>query len=559
MSGRSSRELLAAGAAAATVAALFYACAQPSALTQTKASELSSGATRSQHQLGNASPVAMNSRVQGKGNSALELESKAMQPPVQSNRPVDTRVYERDTRAASLSPRRASALPTPDTDDAGPECAPAPALPSNPECQTAAEHVFPTTKARVTTSQRLSVSASAWIKAMEAAPRVRMLPLVPVPSSSWITVVNCCLPLSVETAGQLCFETELERDWHTARGDRELLIGGWQTRRKRVSARLESQPPASSSWRILSYKTDPGLPRLFNDTASVKVTESQTLQQLNGEEWVVASVATFEGLPKCDCLRVHTRYSFVSLPAGTDAATSAETQTTQVKISVGAEWVAGVGVPWVLQRLLERKILQDGREALIDWERRVLHQAASFQSATRHLSGNYLQTAPSPEPEFENSSEPEPVPEPEPEHEHVPEPEVASAAAAAGAAAGVATAAATSALASVAAPAPAPANVVAELEPERLDSEDFSQWSKVALAREEARILAELAAMDANRKAHVPYPPKDPPQDPPRKLVRFNASVLCLRSDYAVVKSWCLSCVPIGGARSRSAVSCELV
>ena len=254
---------------------------------------------------------------------------------------------------------------------------------------------------------------------MEAAPRAT---LVSVPPNAWTTVVSCRLPLSVEAAGQLCFETELERDWHTARGDRELLIGGWQTRRKRWRAGLDSEPSASVCSRILSYKTDPGLPRPFNDTASVKVTESQTLQQLTGGEWVVASVATFEGLPKSDCLRVHTRYSFVSLPVGTGAATSAETQTTQVKISVSAEWVAGVGVPWLLQQLLERKILQDGQEALVDWERRVVHRAASFQSAIRHLSGNDLQTAPSSEPKVEPEPEPEPEPQPQPQPQPQPEP-----------------------------------------------------------------------------------------------------------------------------------------
>jgi len=31
---------------------------------------------------------------------------------------------------------------------------------------------------------------------------------------------------------------------------------------------------------------------------------------------------------------------------------------TEVTVKVGAEWVEGVSVPWLLQRLLERKILQ---------------------------------------------------------------------------------------------------------------------------------------------------------------------------------------------------------
>ena len=50
----------------------------------------------------------------------------------------------------------------------------------------------------------------------------------------------------------------------------------------------------------------------------------------------------------------------------------------------------------------------------------------------------------------------------------------------------------------------------------------FSQWSKAELASEEARILAELAAIDAKRRVHVSYPPQDPPQ----KWVRFEVSML---------------------------------
>ena len=83
---------------------------------------------------------------------------------------------------------------------------------------------------------------------MGSTPLVRALPVVCVPRDAWTTVVSCCLPLSVEAAGQLCFETELERDWHHARGDRELLIGGWQARRERRQVGLDFVPCAGDTY-----------------------------------------------------------------------------------------------------------------------------------------------------------------------------------------------------------------------------------------------------------------------------------------------------------------------
>jgi len=111
--------------------------------------------------------------------------------------------------------------------------------------------------------------------------------------------------------------TELEREWHESRGDHDLTIESWTAREAdwvRVGLDYIKCGGASAS-RTLRYRTDPGLPRPFSDVASVTVAETQVLQQLTTDgSWVVTSVATFEGLPKSDCLRVHTRYYFLAVP-----------------------------------------------------------------------------------------------------------------------------------------------------------------------------------------------------------------------------------------------------
>ncbi len=473
MSGRSTRELLAAGTAAATLAAVFYTCV-PVSPQQTQESAFRSSAARSRRQLEIASPPTANRRGQNEGSSAAELDCTEPQlPPQRSHPPADRRVNEREltsSKVASPSRHHASATPdaTPTADETVPGAAVGPITQPDTQCPMSTEHP---PSPRTGSSRRLSVSTSAWVAAMGSTPLVRALPVVCVPRDAWTTVVSCCLPLSVEAAGQLCFETELERDWHHARGDRELLIGGWQARRERRQVGLDFVPCADDASRILSYTTDPGLPRPFNDTASVKVTETQTLHQLAGGDWVVASVATFEGLPKSDCLRVHTRYSFSSQASGAEARSGkfARPQT-EVEVSVGAEWVAGVGVPWLLQRLLERKVLQDGQDALVDWERRVVGRAVS---TVRQFSGNDLTASPTPrldpQPQFESDAE---------RHLH----RVAS------------------------------------------KEDDFSKWSVAELKKEEEAILAELAALDA--AATVPRQDQGRQHTNLSKTVWFHCSVL---------------------------------
>jgi len=286
-------------------------------------------------------------------------------------------------------------------------------------------------------------------------------------------VVQRRIPGSVEAVGQLCFETDLEHEWHHARGDHDLRFEKWSARGSQRQVGLDFVPRGGGSSRKLRYKTDPGLPRPFNDVGTVMVTESQNLQQLTSDgSWVVTSLATFDGLPKSDCLRVHTRYSFSAVPAPSRLA-GVETE---VQVSVGAEWVAGVGMPWLLQRLLERKILQDGKAALADWERRLVLAAASEQDATQRLFRAVPQEAPEPEPE--------------------PEPE--------------------------------------QTEDEDLD---FSQWTSHELLAEEQRILAELAELDANHLEAAAAAPnagveaREPPPDDRQRALHQAATVLGLQDD----------------------------
>lgn len=471
MSGRSTRELLAVGATAATLAAAFYTCAPASSPRQ----QAQNNDLHSRRKLGTAG-LLTEPRGQNADNSSEQRERTEPQLPLKGTcPPTEERVHEQEAMSswaiASTIQDHASAMLSPSAIQVADETVPEPARFSaahpSPQCPISVHESPSEQHTHVGSTRRPSVSASAWAAAMASTARVRALPIPCVPHDAWNTVVRCRLPLSVEAAGQLCFETELEREWHHARGDREILIGGWQARRERRQVGLDFVPCDGDASRVLSYKTDPGLPRPFNDTASVTVTETQTLHRLAGEEWVVASVATFAGLPKSDCLRVHTRYSF-SETVGASA--------TEVRVSVGAEWVAGVGVPWLLERLLERKILQDGQDALVDWERRVVDRAASFQPTTVCYRGaDGLKLAPKSGQELE------------PELEVVPEPE-------------------------------------RHLQLLSSEEEDFSRWSLAELNREEAAILAELAALDAA----ITVPRQDQGSDSAHVQATVRAPLQCV-------------------------------
>ena len=339
----SSRELLAAAAAAAAGAAVLFTCSTSTLSPDTPTRQLSPNTLREQRQLVKA---LLDDRMATPPPPSPELSPLERS----TTRPHGYRVEERDQLLQQLQHLDESDesgevfLPEPEPE---PECVPEPGPVVEPEPEPELEpepeqvpalapvpdqtniarrrsRSQPPPAERDETArglrQRRQASAladSAWVAAMATAARNASLPAVYVPAADWASVVCCRVPGSAEAVGQRCFETELEREWHESRGDHDLTIESWTAREAdwvRVGLDYIKCGGASAS-RTLRYRTDPGLPRPFSDAASVTVAETQVLQQLTTDgSWVVTSVATFEGLPKSDCLRVHTRYYFLAVP-----------------------------------------------------------------------------------------------------------------------------------------------------------------------------------------------------------------------------------------------------
>ena len=467
--------LLAAGAAAAAAAVLFTCSASASSPTspETPTRQLSPNSRREQRQLAKV-------LLEDRGGSPPRPSPAADLSPLErtSTRKNGYQVEERDQLLRQLQhldeSDESTVAPSPDSEpepepepasEPEPEPGQMPAIVPEPEQTNVARRrsrsqppVDKRGESVHALRQRRQAATSAWVAAMATAKKVSALMPTGVRRADWSTVVSCRIPSSVEVVGQRCFETELEREWHESRGDHDVTIASWSARTDWVRVGLDYIQRGGDAERTLCYRTDPGLPRPFSDMASVIVSERQILQQLTTDgSWVVASVASFDGLPMSDCLRVHTRYSFLEVPPGAAKMSLAQTRQcglaasvvapgveTQVVVSVGAEWVEeGGSVPWLLKQLLERKILQDGMAALKNWQRRLLD--ASLQEAQAALHDAEAVAAAQPQPQ--------PLPQ-APGLEPEPEPEVGQ------------------------------------------GDESFTQWTTEALHAEEAQILAKLAALD---------------------------------------------------------------
>eukprot|EP01043_Picozoa_sp_COSAG02_P107305 COSAG02_NODE_43314_length_376_cov_0.559567_1_plen_103_part_01 len=102
MSGRSTRELLAAGAVAATLAAAFYTCAPVSSQQQ----QAQKNELRSRQRLGIATLSTKERRGMDDVNSSWQQERKGPELPLQGTRPpTNERVHEPE---AMFSASRAS-------------------------------------------------------------------------------------------------------------------------------------------------------------------------------------------------------------------------------------------------------------------------------------------------------------------------------------------------------------------------------------------------------------------------------------------------------------------